>query len=141
MTLLSSPCLACASPTTDCLKAPSSFLNLVEPLVVISVYPVCGSAKCQYAVRCQILRQQKQRVEAAKEDEAKIYGKMVCAVCRLKDAKRCAGCGTVAYCSKQCQTEGWKVHKRDCRRRYKPKKEEEEEEGVKAVKDVPYETI
>lgn len=85
-------------------------------------------------MRQQILQHQRQGVQAAKEDEGKIYGKMECGVCGKGDAKRCAGCGKVGYCSKECQVEGWKEHKRDCGRRYKPKKE------VKAV-GLPYETI
>lgn len=134
LTALTSPCLACASPRTDCLKAPHSFLNLASPLVVISVYPVCGSAQCASAVRAQLLAHQRRGVRAAEEEEGKIYGKMVCGVCGKGDAKRCGGCGTVGYCSKECQTEGWKEHKGECGRGYKPKKE------GKAV-GLPYETI
>lgn len=135
MAALTSPCLACASPTTDCLKSPSSFLNLAEPVVVIAVYPVCGSKTCEYQVRGQLLRRQMRGIEAAKEDERKIYGKMICEVCGNRDAKRCAGCGSVGYCGKECQAEGWKVHKRDCRRGHKPGKKEGEAVGL------PYETI
>ena len=73
-------------------------------------------------------------VEAAKEDEGKMYGKMECAVCGKGDAKRCAGCGTVGYCGKACQAQGWKDHKRDCGRRWKSKRDEK-------VVGLPYETI
>ncbi|KAF7345561.1 SET domain-containing protein [Mycena venus] len=32
------------------------------------------------------------------------------------DLKSCSGCSTVRYCSKECQTEHWKIHKPMCRR-------------------------
>lgn len=63
-----------------------------------------------------------------------MFGKMVCGVCRKEDAKRCAGCGTVAYCGKVCQAQGWKAHKKDCGRSWRKKKE------MEAV-GLPYETI
>ena len=75
--------------------------------------------------------------EREEEEEGKIYGKMDCAVCGKEGAKRCAGCGTVGYCGKGCQSAGWKAHRRECGRGYKPNKKKEEGEGIK----VPYETI
>ena len=83
-------------------------------------------------VRGQLLGFQTRGVQAARVDEANIYGRMMCQVCGAGDAKRCAGCGTVGYCSKECQREGWKAHKRDCGRRHKGE--------AKAV-NLPYETI
>lgn len=58
-------------------------------------------------------------MEQKREDvwSGKQFGKMACAVCGKEEAKRCAGCGTVAYCGRECQKEGWKKHKRSCMRR------------------------
>ncbi|TFY73711.1 hypothetical protein EWM64_g10301, partial [Hericium alpestre] len=47
-------------------------------------------------------------------------GTVFCDICRkqaLKKAfKRCTGCGVVVYCSKECQTTGWKKgHKEECK--------------------------
>lgn len=81
------------------------------------------------------------------------FGKMSCAVCGSGEGKRCAGCGSVAYCCKEyvytrgflaeesradlgfgrCQKEGWKAHKRHCTR----KKIGQDVSGVKA----PFEII
>lgn len=40
-----------------------------------------------------------------------------CANCGEKTAviKKCADCGTVKYCSRECQKQHWKVHKVDCK--------------------------
>ncbi|TFY74536.1 hypothetical protein EWM64_g9477 [Hericium alpestre] len=51
-------------------------------------------------------------------------GTVFCDICRkqaLKKAfKRCTGCGVVVYCSKECQTTGWKKgHKEECSLRKK----------------------
>ena len=68
-----------------------------------------------------------------KEQEKTIYGQMSCGVCGKEEGKRCAGCGTVAYCGKECQKAQWKDHKRTCRR----KKLEMPAQRV----EVPYKTI
>ena len=137
--LTSSSCLACPTPASDCLKSPTPFLDLAEPLVIISVYPVCGSKMCEYAVRSRLKEMQVREREKEEEEEKMLFGKVSCDICGKGDARRCAGCGTVGYCGKECQIEGWKKHKRDCGRRLKPNKEGEEDEG-KAV-GLPYETI
>lgn len=44
--------------------------------------------------------------------------KKCCANCGLKgdDLKRCADCGQVRYCSRECQKKHWKIHKMDCKK-------------------------
>ena len=44
--------------------------------------------------------------------------KKYCANCGLKgdDLKRCADCGQVRYCSRECQKKHWKIHKMDCKK-------------------------
>jgi len=45
--------------------------------------------------------------------------KLYCEQCKIQqlDLKRCSKCRAVLYCSKACQIENWKMHKRDCVRR------------------------
>lgn len=50
---------------------------------------------------------------------------MSCAMCKKKGAPTCAGCGTVAYCNTQCQNAHWVLHRPDCARIKKEKKEAE----------------
>jgi hypothetical protein len=40
-----------------------------------------------------------------------------CGQCGIRnsDLKSCGGCFQVAYCSKECQATGWKVHKKRCK--------------------------
>lgn len=80
-----------------------------------------------------------EREREEEEEQAKIYGKMDCKTCGKEGAMRCKGCGTVAYCGKECQSLGWKKHRRECGGGYKSKKKREEE-GQGGMK-VPYETI
>src|SRR4051812_35739924 len=48
--------------------------------------------------------------------------KACCAVCKKgQDAgdvslKRCARCGSVSYCSRECQAQDWPTHKTSCKR-------------------------
>ena len=80
-------------------------------------------------------------MEEGKEDEKKLYRKVECEVCGKEDAKRCAGCGTVGYCSKACQAQAWKVHRNDCGMRHMSKKKREEATEATVGKNLPYETI
>ena len=117
MRAITTPCVSCCDPATDALKSPMSYLHLAEPMVVVQVTPVCGSEKCEYQVRAQLLEMQNKMRGEGEEHEKNIYGKMNCAVCGTENAKRCAGCGRVAYCGKECQKGEWKRHKKMCQRR------------------------
>lgn len=117
MSAITDPCAGCGNPTKDALKSPMSYLHLAEPMVIVQVTPVCGSRQCEVKIRTQLVEIQKRVMGEGDEHEKKIYGKMGCEVCGKEDAKRCAGCGTVAYCGKECQKVGWKEHKRSCHRR------------------------
>lgn len=80
-----------------------------------------------------------ERVKEEEQEQGRIYGKMDCDICGKGDAKRCKGCGTVAYCGRECQSAGWKKHRRECGRGFMSRKKREEE-GEGEMK-VPYETI
>ncbi len=78
-----------------------------------------------------------QKEMKAEEEEGKSFddAKMECAVRGKEGAKRCAGCGRVGYCGKECQSEGWKAHKRDCKWAIKRKMKEEEERKAGGLLD------
>ncbi|KAL6712920.1 hypothetical protein ACLMJK_009475 [Lecanora helva] len=135
MSLLStSPCPSCAKLATDCLKTPNSYLHLAEPIVIISITPTCGQRDCERAIRASILQTQKREMEQKREDawSGRQWMKMKCDVCGAEDGKRCAGCGTVAYCGRECQKRGWKGHRRFCER----KKIGQDLEGVRAPVEI-----
>ena len=39
----------------------------------------------------------------------------VCALCQRQANKTCSRCGIATYCSRDCQTTHWKVHKKTCK--------------------------
>ena len=117
MSAITTPCVGCGNPAKDALKSPMSYLHLAEPMVIVQVTPVCGSRQCELKTRTQLVEIQKRVMSEDNEHDKKIYGKMSCGSCGKEDAKRCAGCGTVAYCGKECQKAGWKEHRRFCHRR------------------------
>ena len=41
--------------------------------------------------------------------------KRKCAVCGVATAKWCRGCNCISFCSKACQVQGWKEHKKLCK--------------------------
>ena len=86
-------------------------------MLVVHVTPVCGNKNCDHIVRKQVLEAQIKMLKEGKEHESRTYGKMDCNTCSRKDAKRCAGCGTVAYCDQECQKVDWKGHKKACGRK------------------------
>ena len=50
-----------------------------------------------------------------------------CFNCGKENAnKKCSKCKSVWFCSKECQVEGWKKHKKNCNEVIWDKKDEEE---------------
>jgi len=43
-------------------------------------------------------------------------GSRACANCPKQGKVKCGACAKVRYCSKQCQKQHWKVHKKDCKK-------------------------
>ncbi|KAL2037460.1 hypothetical protein N7G274_009740 [Stereocaulon virgatum] len=117
MHAITTPCVGCGSPAKDALKLPASYLNLVEPMLVVRVTPVCGNKNCDYNVRKQVLEAQSKILRQGKEHESRMYENMDCNNCGRKEAKRCAGCRMVAYCGQECQKVDWKGHKKACGRK------------------------
>lgn len=117
MHAITSPCISCKQPAKDALRTPMSCLHLAEPMVMVQIDPVCGSNVCDIRARQFLAQMQEKEMREGREHEKKIYGKMNCRFCGKKDAKRCTGCGEVAYCGRECQKKGWKDHKQDCHRK------------------------
>ena len=132
MSKITTPCVGCGAPSKDALKAPINYLNLAEPMVILQIAGWCGAQTCDTRVRQYLIEKQYKSVSSAQESEKNVFMKMDCAVCNAPDAKRCAGCGQVAYCGVECQKEAWKAHKRSCKRRNL-------KEGPRA--GLPYEAI
>jgi len=98
MSRITTPCANnCGAAATDSLKSPLSFLHLAEPLVVVQISPVCGGRGCQEAVKGTVLGEMRAAERERVESEGRGYLGMGCAVCGREDAKRCKGCGRVAY--------------------------------------------
>ena len=133
MTKVNAACAGCGGSAKDALKSPINYLHLAEPTIIIQIMHVCGSQVCEAKVRKQTIDKQNKSVATAKEVEKGVFIKMHCDVCNKPDAKRCAGCGQVSYCSTKCQKEAWKAHKPNCMRR-----------GLEAPRpnpDLPYKVI
>ena len=62
-----------------------------------------------------------------------------CTNCGIKvsDMKRCADCGKVKYCSRECQKKHWKIHKADCKKfqNYTPSCSANNLEGQVTIKE------
>ena len=59
------------------------------------------------------------QVEMSMNVNARSVEELRCAMCKVAsspvvEVKRCAGCRSVAYCGKTCQTAAWPTHKPDC---------------------------
>ena len=133
MKKITTPCVTCGKPAKDALKSPMSYLHLAEPMVIVQITQVCGNKKCEMQTRSKLHQLQKNIEQADLESNQNVFGDMSCAVCEKPRAKRCAGCGKVAYCNTECQKVGWRGHKKHCRRR----KITEAEDPV----DLPYDAI
>ena len=116
MSKITAPCI-CGKPAKDALKSPINLLHLAQPMIIMQSVPVCGDKVCGVQVGKQLMEKQNKTMATAREEENKVFMKMDCDVCKSLDAKRCAGCGRVAYCGKECQTKAWKKHKSECGRK------------------------
>lgn len=135
MSKVTTGCVTCGKTAQDALKSPMSYLHLEQPMIMIMFTPVCGSKECDIKARKELEELQKRVMQGDDTSSGSLYGAVSCEVCQKPNAKRCAGCGSSAYCSKECQKAMWVFHKRTCRR--KKITEADAEDPV----DLPYETI
>ena len=133
MSKITTPCVICGMAVKDALKSPMSYLHLAQPMIVIKTSQICGDKRCEMQARAQMSEMQQKVVGDAVKSGGAIYDPMSCESCGKANAKRCAGCGQVAYCNEYCQRACWKKHKKRCYRR----KAVDAEDPV----DLPYEAI
>ena len=72
----------------------------------------------------------KQKQKQQQQPQSQLW----CAMCEKIGApscNTCSGCGAVAYCNAECQKAHWAIHRPDCNRIKKEKKEREKEEKAK----------
>ena len=78
----------------------------------------------QFAKSTEEIEHTKARAKAINEkrSETAKLSKRHCANCgeRNSEMKKCADCGKVQYCSRECQKKHWKVHKEHCKKVPKP---------------------
>ena len=117
MAKITTPCVICGKPAKDLVKSPMSYLHLAQPMVTIQTSQICGDKRCEMRVRTQLGEMQKQIVEGGTDFNGAVFEGMSCETCGKPNAKRCVGCGQVAYCNQACQKARWKKHKKECHRR------------------------
>jgi hypothetical protein len=98
-----------------------SYLHLPEPFVQCYSMPVCKKGKCEYEARTSINQTLVEAMdsydkETHKEGPSNATREVLpCGNCsKIGQVKKCARCGLVAYCDKDCQAADWKRHKRIC---------------------------
>ncbi|KAG8530216.1 uncharacterized protein KY384_004716 [Bacidia gigantensis] len=109
-------CARCGNPAIDALKSPMPYLHLPNPLVVTQVMPVCSSKECEAVTKegLQKIQNAVAQNRSGIDGERSDLGRLICQNCQKTDVKKCGRCGTVAYCSKECQKKVWRTHKRVC---------------------------
>ena len=107
----------------------------------------CGKAPCSGEVMARIINTEMVLYSTAEMLEKK-FGKQRCDSCDLvgKKRHRCTKCLTKLYCSKECQLEDFKVHRKVCReeeveRKKKGENGERKEEGGRDVEVMKEEMI
>ncbi|KAH7073824.1 hypothetical protein BKA63DRAFT_41061 [Paraphoma chrysanthemicola] len=105
-----SDCCECDSPSTTTLLCPASYLHLADdPMVYITVVPVCGELACERAARVHMAAMWRTHDTP---DASRMYA---CVVCGQTDKlMNCASCKVTMYCGKEHQRTDWKAHKRMC---------------------------
>lgn len=121
----------CEKQATTLLNTPASCLNQTPPRVIdMCPIPICDDAECSRIAKTKtksmltklaenLLAEAKppSSDEAAATNSAGQPDK--CGRCQVLASpeislKCCARCKSAYYCSKECQTSHWKVHKKSC---------------------------
>lgn len=128
-------CDVCGGEKESVLLTPVSFLHVDEGAppaydggaavagkrVDVLVTPVCGKAECGEVARGRVRCAMEEEGVGDGEGEERVVPAAGpedprCRVCgRGEGTRRCAGCGVVRYCGRECQRQDWRGgHKRVC---------------------------
>lgn len=82
------------------------------------VTAVCGREGCEIEARRriqEIIGEVTMEAGAGSGSGLGTTEVMACKSCgKVEAARKCAGCGVVAYCGRKCQRGDWKAHKKVC---------------------------
>lgn len=113
-------CENCGSVATNILQHVMSWLNKTgDPFIRVYVCAVCeGGGGCEMELRQELGDiMAEMRRTPNKEPSTQCREVVMCKVCgETAGVKKCGGCRTVGYCSRDHQKGDWKVHKRACKR-------------------------
>ncbi|KZW02052.1 hypothetical protein EXIGLDRAFT_760274 [Exidia glandulosa HHB12029] len=108
-------CIVCARASTHALTTPMSWLHKDPPFVAVLVSPVCKRPACDRDSRATIQEMILQEMVELDPHKSEALVALPCGVCGTTvNTRKCTGCGTLAYCSKEHQKAHWQEHKALC---------------------------
>jgi len=113
--------LVCNEVDTGCFRTEDGLgtaisLSDAAAATRVSFMHLAGSATSTNGMLNIELKDPKERARATARAATRAYlARKQCACCgELADTKACARCRAVAYCSKNCQAQHWRMHRSDC---------------------------